>query len=308
MIQKVKFSDAVTGFILADRARHLSEHTIADYQNTFKKFSAFLEGDPLIQDISCKRVEEFLRKQKVSNKTLSNYHVGLSALWAWAKTEHMVKENILTKVSRPKPMIKAIVELTEADIKALLAAMEQSKRYIRPGKRECSHILVNCERNKAILLLLLDTGIRVQELCDLRIYDIDMKNTRIIVKGKGAKERMLPFSPRTGQVIWKYLLTRKDSQIDEPLFATSTGRFMDRGEVSDMLNATGIRAGVKDVHPHRLRHTFAITYLRNGGDAYTLQAMLGHSTLDMVKRYLHIAQMDLNRVHRRASPVDQWRL
>lgn len=76
--------------------------------------------------------------------------------------------------------------------------------------------------------------------------------------------------------------------------------------VNKSLKALGLKAGVKGVHPHRFRHTFAIQYLRNGGDPYTLQKMLGHSTLDMVKRYLSLAQIDLDKAHKRASPVDNW--
>ena len=75
-----------------------------------------------------------------------------------------------------------------------------------------------------------------------------------------------------------------------------------------MFAAIGRRAGVANFHPHRLRHTFAIQYLRNGGNAYTLQAMLGHSSLEMVKHYLRLAQTDVDTAHKRASPVDNWRL
>lgn len=83
---------------------------------------------------------------------------------------------------------------------------------------------------------------------------------------------------------------------------------MDRRRLAVMFANIGRRASVPHVHPHRFRHTFAIQYLRNGGNAFTLQQMLGHSSMEMVKRYLKLAQVDLDMVHRKASPVDNWRL
>jgi integrase/recombinase XerD len=68
------------------------------------------------------------------------------------------------------------------------------------------------------------------------------------------------------------------------------------------------RAGVKNAYPHKFRHTFAITYLRSGGDIFTLQEMLGHGSLDMVRHYAKVAQVDVEQAHRKASPADNWRL
>ena len=124
--------------------------------------------------------------------------------------------------------------------------------------------------------------------------------------GKGAKERSVPFSPRTAQALWRYLSTRPDAENSEPLFSTHHKRKIDQTQLAKSLKALGAKAGVHNVHPHRFRHTFAIQYLRNGGDPYTLQKLLGHSTLDMVKRYLSLAQIDIDKAHKRASPVDNW--
>lgn len=289
-------------------ARHLSENTVRDYINTFHKFRHWLGADPALDSITHIQVEGFLSSQTVSNKTLLNYHIALSALWTWAVAEELATEHVIRRVVKPKPEQPDIIPFTELDIRAMLAAIGKSRSYHRPGKRETAHTLPNAERHHAMLLLMLDTGIRVTELCNLAIKDCDLKNYRIIVWGKGAKERQIPFSPRTAQVIWRYLAARPNARLDEPLLASDGGRPLERYNILHILERIGERAGVSNVHPHRFRHTFAILYLRNGGDPFTLQRILGHSTLTMVNRYLSIAQADLANAHRRASPVDNLRL
>ena len=303
------FSKVVEGFILSMNARHLSEHTIADYTRTLDKFAAFLGDDISVNEITSQHIEHFLASFKtLSNKSLLNYYVGLSSLWTWLVKEEIVTTNIVRKLTPPKSERKDITPFTEAEVKAIMAALNKSRVYVRGG-RTIDHSLGSFERNRAIILLFLDVGIRASELCDLRVEDLDVRNNRVFVrKGKGMKERMLPFSPRTGQMIWRYLATRKDAGPADPLFISKLNRPMSRQKLSEMFRVIVRRANVKGVYPHRFRHTFAIQYLRNGGNAYTLQAMLGHSTLDTVKIYLKIAQIDIDDVHRRASPVDHWRL
>lgn len=198
--------------------------------------------------------------------------------------------------------------LTHDEVKLLFSVLERSKVY-RRGGRPVDHALNSFERNRAILLLLLDTGLRASELCDLKVEDLDSRNNRVFVQhGKGMKERLLPFSSRTGQMIWRYLAARENYEPEDPLFLSKLGRSLSRTKLSEMLRSIGNRAGVSNVYPHRFRHTFAIQYLRNGGDVYTLQSMLGHSTLETVKIYLKLSQVDTDTVHKRASPVDNWRL
>jgi site-specific recombinase XerD len=306
----VTFSQAVFGFELTCHARRLSPRTIRDYQNTFRKFSTFLNGaDPALGDISTGQVRAFLASQHgISKKTLLNYHTGLSALWSWAIREGYAGEHILRQVERPEPEKTVIVPYTEADLRAMLAVVGKSRNYIRPGKRECNHSLPNELRDRSILLLLLDTGLRASELCGLRLGQTDLKNARVEVMGKGAKKRSLPFSPRTGKSLWQYLTTRLDDPPGQYTFLTQWGDPLDRGRLYHLVVSIAERAGVEHAAVHRFRHTFAIQYLRNGGDAYSLQIMLGHSTMEMVRRYLSIAQADLDNQHRIASPVSNWRL
>ena len=164
-------------------------------------------------------------------------------------------------------------------------------------------------RNRTIILLLLDTGIRASELCGLAIKDADLTNKRILVLGKGNKERAVPISPRTAKTLWRYLTTeRKDEPVNAPLFLGSEGDPLNRDALLKLLIRLRAKAGVNDCHPHRFRHTFAVNFLRNGGNAFELQMALGHTTLQMVQTYLALAQADLDAAHRKASPVENWRL
>lgn len=305
------FDQAVLGYELHAAARRLSDRTLSDYRTTFKKFRAHLGRDLPIESITTEHIQRFLAAQTVSKKTIKNYHTGLAALWTWAVKSRILPENIVRQVTVAKPEQRDIIPLTEQDIRALLNALMYSHTYARPGKRPCRHKLTYADRNQAIILLLLDTGLRASELCELRIRDVDLRNKNKsihIIGGKGDKDRRIPISPRTAQAVWKYLASRPDDRVDDYLILTAGRNQMDRLQLLKLLYASAKRASIPDVHPHRFRHTFAINYLRNGGDIYTLQTILGHSSLEMVRRYLAIAQIDLDQAHRRASPVDNWRL
>jgi site-specific recombinase XerD len=172
-----------------------------------------------------------------------------------------------------------------------------------------NHALPHTKRNKAIILTLLDTGIRASELCSIKVIDLDFKNKQITVNGKGDKERVLEISSRTAQLIWRYLITRSSELPDKaPLFAGDFDLPLTRSGLLQLIKRIGKRAGVPNAHPHRFRHTFAINFLRNGGNIYALQELLGHSSLDMVKHYLALSNQDCAAVHRMASPVANWGL
>ena len=306
---KLTFSQAIAGYDLYADARHLSIHTLADYHNTFRKFAATLPADLPISQITPDHVRGFLAAQTVSKKTILNYHAGLAALWTWAVKEGLAITHIVHEVEPPTPEKRAIVPFSEDDVRAMLNTIGHTRSYTRPGKVASRHSLPTSDRNRAIILLLLDTGMRASELCELPLRHCDLRNRQVKVFGKGSHERLLPICARTAQAIWRYCSQfRKDETVDRPLFVTQNDNPLDRDQLLKSLHRIGQRAGVLDTHPHRFRHTFAINYLRNGGDPWSLQMMLGHTTMEMVRRYLAIAQADLNASHRRASPVDNWKL
>jgi site-specific recombinase XerD len=151
------FSEAVAGFTLNLKARHLSDHTVADYLNTFRKFADYLKQDHPLSKITHTQIEGFLAAQTVSKKTCLNYHTGLAALWTWAVKEKYLKENLIHKIDRPAVNPPVIDAFTTEEIEKLLKACQKARTW--KNRTETANLRPTAERDKAIILLLLDTGI-----------------------------------------------------------------------------------------------------------------------------------------------------
>jgi len=306
-------SQAIEGRLLAASAKGLSINTIKEYSLYYRKLSTFFDArqpaDPPFAHITVEDLQAFMNTQlHLSKKTRSNIRVSLSSMWSWAVDYKLITANVAADLDVIKPESRAIHPFSKEDVKAMLSACDRSKAYTRPGKRECTHSVPQALRNKSLILLLLDTGLRSSEIASLRIKDVDKRNTRLKVMGKGSKERIVPFSAITSMSLWRYLATRPDARPDDPAFSTARDRPLSNFEVRDIISATGDRAGVIGAHPHRFRHTFAINFLRNGGNVYALKEILGHASLRMCLRYLEIAQADVENNYRPASPVKNWGL
>jgi len=302
------------GYFINVHARQFSPHTIKDYKNVLEHLQKFLKADFPMSEISTRHLEMFLAAQThLKKKTALNYHTALSALWAWSAGEQLVQENIVRRIKPPKPEITLVIPYTVDEMKLMLANLDRVKLYTRPGQTWQDRKTMEPERARAIILLLCDTGLRAEELCSIKIGHVDKRLMRIKVFGKGAKERYVNFSTRTAQALWRYLATKQDHQKDSDYLFTvrqlhgGSGK-LNRDRLLKMLITIGNRAGVKEVNVHRFRHFFAIQYLRNRGDVYTLQRLLGHSTLDMVKRCLAVVQTDVDSAYTLASPVGNLNL
>lgn len=276
----LSLSKVIEGFMIACQSRRLSEHTIRDYRHTLGKFLSHT-GDMNFSQITHAQISAFLSAQSVGNKTLLNYHIALSALWTWAIKQEYVEKHVVRLVEKPRPKKLVIEPFSEVEVRAIL-----------------NSIVYSPDRNRALVLLLLDTGARASEVCGLTMSDIDLVKRHIKVRGKGDKERLIPFSQRTSSALFSHMATMSGDK----LFP------MSRHALAQYMRRLGKRAGVQDTHPHRFRHTMAIQYLRNGGDPYTLQDLLGHTTMEMVRNYIKIAQIDIDAAHKRASPVENWKL
>lgn len=311
-MQPLTISQAIEGYLLAARARRLAPGTIRSYEYGWDQFRRFLASDPPLASITLTQLRAFLAGlDHLSAKTVRICYHSLAALWTWAVSEGIVTDHLPHHVGSPRVAEREIIPYSKDEILAMLRAIERTRGYRRGNQRLTDNARPSAPRDRAILLLLLDTGIRASELCGLQLNQADLRNHRVIVQGKGARERMVPISPRTEQAIWRYVKTRPEVVPGNALFVAGPAdipRPLTTDVLRRLLHRIGERGGVRGVNVHRFRHTFAIQALRNGMHVYALQACLGHSTLEMVRRYLAIAQTDVEAAHREASPVSNWLL
>ncbi len=247
----------------------------------------------------------------LSLSSLNNIWAALRSFYRWAaETLGTGRPDLAWK--QPPRSSKPISPFRQEEIEVLLTAAEWT-RPAKLGKRAAFRMRRPWGlRDRAILLVLLDTGIRAGELSRLTREDANLETGEVRVAAFGSaqksKGRHVYIGKAARAALWRYLATREGLTPDAPLFITARGAPFNRYALHTLLARLGDRAGVADCHPHRFRHTFAIQYLRNGGDIFTLQRLLGHTELDMVRRYLALAQTDMAEAHQRASPVDRWRL
>jgi integrase/recombinase XerD len=170
-------------------------------------------------------------------------------------------------------------------------------------------------RNRAILWVLLDTGIRVSELCGLRLSDFDRKHGVFTVKGKGSKERRIALGQNCLRNLLYYLdrhrpsdeeLAEWGSAGEDHLFLSETRLPLTKNGVTLLFARLKKRADITDkrVSPHILRHTFAIRYLKAGNDPFSLQELLGHEDMATVKLYMRMNDDDIQEQKRKYSPGD----
>ena len=319
----MRISEAVRGYLLAKTADGYSPHTLALYRNMLKLFIEHV-SDLELGDVTPACVQGFaawLRGGYVPHRfsgetkpyAMSSFYnawCSQRSFWKWAAQELGVKRPDLIW-HRPCFKRPETMPLSQDEVSRLLHAAEHSRPASTERRRTFQMRRPTAARDRALLLLLLDTGLRVSECARLRVRDVNLETGEVYVQpwgtGRKTKSRHVYLGNASRKAIWKYL-SQRETHADDLLFLTDEGRPMDRNSIRLLLAHMGKRAGVSNVHPHRLRHTFAITFLRNGDDVFSLQRLLGHATLDMVKNYLALADSDSATAHRQASPCDRWHL
>ena len=265
-----------------------------------------------IEAVTDRQINRFLVYLKNNNgysrKSVTNAWISLSSLWTWAEKELEIEHVIRGKIPCPKHPTPVVEPYTKEEVEALLKAAHYSKQYTSKNGRQVQKKRPTANRDVAIMLALLDSGARNQELCDLKIKDYNSETGRLfIAHGKNDKQRFVVLGNRARKALWRYLATRPKAKPNEPLFAAKSGEHLQRDNLRHLLEKIARVAGVTGENVHKFRHTFAINFLRNGGNILTLQQLLGHSSLEMVKRYARIAEHDIDKAVE-FSIADNWKL
>ena len=239
----------------------------------------------------------FTRPQtgKLSGHTINGYMRALQSFWAWLVREDLVDDNPFERIKIPRAPKKVIPIFTEEQLHQLFEAIDITSPT---GYRDYT-----------IILVLLDTGIRCSELTSLKVVDVNLKSRLLKVWGKGSKERLVPIGANVQKALWKYLVRYRPEPATpryDNVFLTRDGYPLTKDRVEAVVERYGRKARITGVRvsPHTFRHTMAVMFLRNGGDVFTLQRILGHSQLEVVRGYVNLAQSDISRVHQKNSPVD----
>ncbi len=211
---------------------------------------------------------------------MDTYHGHLRTFFQWVLTQGGLTISPMTLIKAPVCRADQIQPFTQDQLEAILAAARQTQ---------------NPRRDEAIIMLLLDTGIRASELCGLKQKDLDLNEKRITVLGKGGKRRSVYFGHQSTKALWAHL-RGKETEEEAPLFpserAEGKGAHLSRYGLRDMIERLNSVAGVSGVRcsAHTFRHTFAVSFLRGGGQVFHLREILGHTDLKMTSKYVSLAE------------------
>jgi site-specific recombinase XerD len=281
------------------RSRNKSEYTIGGYSLKLRAFEAWVkqeEGAGTVEDVSpavVRRYILFMRKRGLQSSSVQAHVRALKIFGRWLFREGYTVENPLERVRLPNVEKHLVVPLTAAEKETMLKQLDQSTD-------------LGC-RDTAIVRIMLDSGLRLSEVVNLELKNADLRSQSLKVMGKGSKERKVGIGLATAKDLRRYIYNFRPEPEDDAgnLFLTRQGRPLKPGTLKLFFARLAERTGIERLHAHLLRHTFACDFLRMpGSDLFTLQDILGHTTLDMVRHYSRLSQDEVVEKHKRLSPVD----
>jgi len=313
------FNEAVELFLSVKRASNLKERTLKGYALNLRYYSEWLTsnyGNMNADQITIQILREHV-VWCVDEKPYYEHHpfksevdkgrIGISpasvnvrirvlkTFFATLQQEGIISKNPADNLSLMRVDEDTVQPLTEEEIKLLLAS---------PNQKYFSQF-----RDYVIMILMLDTGMRLNEVCSLEIRDVDFKSRQIIlpaIKNKNRKTRLLPLSSETIKLLMQLITETKEYFDSSFVFATNYGEAVNEKTIQKAFQKYARQAGIKKrVSPHVLRHNFAKMAALNGMDIFTLMRILGHSDISTTRKYVQINDEDVKRQHMQFSPLQR---
>jgi integrase/recombinase XerD len=277
--------------------RGLSKNTLASYGTDLRQLDEFLSRrNVAIESAQALHLMDFLAdrsKSGIKPRSLARHLSSIKGFYQYMVRDHQLQVNPAALIDAPKQGRPLPKSLTERDVEALLAAPN-----------------VNTDlglRDRAMLELLYACGLRVSELCELDVSQVNVSAGVVKVFGKGSKERLVPLGEEAQTWLQKYIKKARPQllkvEASGVLFPSNRGQHMTRQTFWHRIKRHGVAAGIdKALSPHVIRHAFATHLLNHGADLRVIQMLLGHSDLSTTQIYTHVATQRLQKLHSQHHP------
>jgi len=277
-------------YLLVDKG--LSNNTVKAYEADISSFFQWLDNEDLkyknLQEDHINQYISFLFQKKMRSSSVNRKISSIKSFYIFLVKRNFVKNSPLNDLVTPKQEKYLPESMSEAEVDKLLNSPDVSNKIEN--------------RDKAMIEMLYATGMRISELVNLKMTDVDMKRCVVKVFGKGSKERLVPFGETALDSLRSYLNEREQSSSKE-IFLSNRGKKMTRVAFWQRVKVYLIRENLKNsISPHTLRHAFATHLLNRGADLRSVQLLLGHSDLSTTQIYTHIAKQRLSDVLKKHHP------
>lgn len=291
---KLTLTSTASLFFRAGKAEGKRPKTLEFYEDRLKVFARWCEGEGVtaLEDWTPAITRAYfvsLIEAGYRQGTQNTSGRAIRTFARWCMAEELMDSDPLRNVKIPAPPKEVLPSLSAQDIAKLLAAAPDA-------------------RGRAMCLFLVDSGVRISEMCALNGADVDLASGQVLVRsGKGGKTRVCFVSPDTTKALLRYFREEGLPEEGEAFWRSQTsGARLAPSGVRQALRAMARDAGVKGVSPHAFRRTHAILHLRAGVDLHTLSRQMGHSGIVVLKRYLDLTAEDVQAAHQRAAIVSTY--
>jgi integrase/recombinase XerC len=286
-------------FLEEMKRQNASGHTVRNYASDLRQFCDYFtirdKPHPRVEDIDALAIREWLGhlyQERLTAVTLRRKLAAVRSCFKFLLREGVVKTNFARLVRTPKAPKSLPRVMTPEQTNTLVEGVAADK-LDRPFPA----------RDLAIFEMLYGCGLRISELVGLNLDDFDFSERWIRVRGKGKKERQVPFGSKAAEAVDRYLSARKPAAGEVGLFLNRRGtRLTDRGARGIVKFYARMITGDSSIHPHSLRHAYATHLLSDGADLRAIQELLGHAQLSTTQKYTQVSLTDLMAVYDKAHP------